>query len=134
MMRPGARVVLVTLLFSAAALGLLASIVVPIVYLLSLDDKELSRWSNIGEAIQSIGVVFSGAAFIVITVTLIFQRVDLNYQREELGITREGQWCSSEIALRQLHNEDHYCNLILISRRWLIETRTAGSPQLTSQN
>ncbi|MGH4014723.1 MAG: DUF6082 family protein [Pseudonocardiaceae bacterium] len=145
------RAVFVGFVIFAAVVGVAASIAVPIIFLLGLDDSELSRWSSIGQAMQPIGVLFSGAAFIAIAVTLIFHRVDLNNQREELRITREEQQRSSEIALRQLHNDlikmaihdaelrevwpqlspgvdetkkDHYCNLILNLQKMAYETQT----------
>src|SRR5437868_12433737 len=51
------------------------------------------------------GILFSGAAFIAIALTLIYQRRELHGQREELHITREELSRTSEIALRQLHND-----------------------------
>lgn len=151
------RAVLVGSLLFAAVVSVLASMAVPIIFLLGLDDEELSRWSNIGQAMQPIGVLFSGVAFIAIAITLVFQRVDLNNQREELRITREEQQRSSEIALRQLHNDivkmaiqdaelrsvwpqlspgvaetkkDHYCNLILNLQKVAHETGTIGIDEL----
>lgn len=61
-------------------------------------------YQRFGQAMQPVGVLFSGVAFIVIAITL-FQRADLGNQREELRITRDEQQRSSEIALRQLHND-----------------------------
>ncbi|MGH3795851.1 MAG: DUF6082 family protein [Pseudonocardiaceae bacterium] len=151
------RLVLLGILLFVAIVGVLASIVVPIVFLLGLDDEELSRWSNIGQAMQPIGVLFSGVAFMAIAITLFFQRADLNNQREGLRITREEQQRSSEIALRQLHNDiikmaiqdadllsvwpqfspgvvetkkDHYCNLILNLQKVAHETGTIGIDEL----
>jgi hypothetical protein len=117
-----------------------ASVVVPVALLLHVDDRTLSRWSQVGQALEPVGVLFSGIAFIGIALTLFLQGRELQNQREELTISREEQQRSSEIAMRQLHTDlikmaitdrelrevwppiapgvaetkkDHYCNLIL---------------------
>jgi hypothetical protein len=82
-----------------------ASLAVPTLLLLHTDDRTLNRWSQIGQALSPVGVFFSGIAFIGITLTLFLQRSELHNQREELGIAREEQQRSSEIALRQLHTD-----------------------------
>jgi Family of unknown function (DUF6082) len=59
----------------------------------------------VGQALEPVGVFFSGVAFIGIALTLFLQGRELQNQREELTITREEQQRSSEIALRQLHTD-----------------------------
>jgi hypothetical protein len=134
-----------------------ASVVVPVVLLLGADDKTLSRWSQIGQALEPVGVFFSGVAFIGIALTLFLQGRELQNQREELTITREEQQRSSEIALRQLHTDiikmaiddrelrevwppiapgvaetkkDHYCNLILNLQKVAYEAHTIEPSEL----
>jgi hypothetical protein len=133
------------------------SVVVPIALLLHADDRTLSRWSQIGQALDPVGVFFSGVAFIGIAVTLFLQGRELQNQREELTITREEQQRSSEIALRQLHTDlikmaihdrelrevwpsvapgsaeskkDHYCNLILNLQKVAYEAKTIELAEL----
>ena len=132
-------------------------VVVPIVLLLRLDEKELSRWSDVGQALSPVGVLFSGVAFLAIAVTLFLQGRELQNQREELTITREEQQRSGEIAIRQLHTDlikmaiddrelrevwppigfgvaetkkDHYCNLILNLQKVAYEARTIELDEL----
>jgi hypothetical protein len=134
-----------------------ASVVVPVVLLLRADDKTLSRWSQIGQALEPVGVFFSGVAFIGIALTLFLQGRELQNQREELTITREEQQRSSEIVLRQLHTDiikmaiadrelrevwppiapgvaeskkDHYCNLILNLQKVAYEAHTIELSEL----
>ncbi len=144
----------------ALAVGLslvAAGVVVPIVLLLRVDDRTLSRWSQIGQALEPVGVFFSGVAFVGIAVTLFLQGRELQNQREELTITREEQQRSSEIALRQLHTDlikmaitdpelrevwppiapgvaetkkDHYCNLILNLQKVAYEAHTIELAEL----
>ncbi|MEV6349842.1 DUF6082 family protein [Actinoplanes sp. NPDC051851] len=131
--------------------------IVPIILLLNLDDRTLSRWSQVGQALQPVGVFFSGVAFIGIAVTLFLQGRDLQNQREELAMTREEQQRSGEIALRQLHTDlvkmaitdpelrevwppmapgvaetkkDHYCNLILNLQKVAYEAHTIELAEL----
>jgi Family of unknown function (DUF6082) len=137
--------------------GVIASLAVPTILLLHTNDRTLNRWSQIGQAVTPVGVFFSGIAFIGITWTLFLQRGELQNQREELGITREEQQRSSEIALRQLHTDlvkmaiddpelrevwpqlapgveetkkDHYCNLILNLQKVAYETATIELDEL----
>jgi predicted outer membrane lipoprotein len=134
-----------------------ASVVVPALWLLHTDDRTLSRWSQIGQALEPIGVFFSGVAFIGIALTLFLQGRELQNQREELAITREEQQRSGEIAIRQLHTDlikmaitdrelrevwppiapgtaetkkDHYCNLILNLQKVAYEARTIELAEL----
>ncbi|WP_378015322.1 DUF6082 family protein [Actinoplanes siamensis] len=129
----------------------------PIILLLNLDDRTLNRWSQVGQALQPVGVFFSGVAFIGIAVTLFLQSRDLQNQREELAMTREEQQRSGEIALRQLHTDlvkmaitdpelrevwppmapgvaetkkDHYCNLILNLQKVAYEAHTIELAEL----
>jgi uncharacterized protein DUF6082 len=145
---------------TALAVGLAlvtASVVAPILILLRLDDMTLNRWSQIGQALEPVGVFFSGVAFIGIALTLFLQTRDLQNQREELAITREEQQRNSEVALRQLHTDlikmaisdrelrevwppiapgvaetkkDHYCNLILNLQKVAYEAHTIELAEL----
>jgi hypothetical protein len=135
----------------------MASVAVPAVLLLRADDKALSRWSQIGQALEPVGVFFSGVAFIGIALTLFLQGRELQNQREELTITREEQQRSGEIAIRQLHTDlvkmaivdrelrevwppiapgiaetkkDHYCNLILNLQKVAYEAHTIELAEL----
>ena len=134
-----------------------ATIVVPIILLAHADDKTIGRWSNIGQALTPVGVLFSGLAFVGIALTLAYQRRELHNQGEEIDITREEQQRGSEVALRQLHNDlikmaifdeelrdvwpqispgvdenrkDHYCNLILNLQKVAYETKTIELAEL----
>jgi hypothetical protein len=141
----------------AGAVFVAASLVVPVVLLLHVDGRTLSRWSEIGQALSPIGVFFSGIAFIGIAVTLFMQRRELQNQREELGMTIQEQARSSEVTLRQLHTDiikmaiedpellavwpeispgvaetrkDHYCNLILNLQKVAFEAGTIELAEL----
>jgi hypothetical protein len=134
-----------------------ASVAVPVVLLLRVNDAALNRWSQIGQALEPVGVFFSGVAFIGIALTLFLQGRELQNQREELTITREEQQRNSEIALRQLHTDlikmaisdrelrevwppiapgvtetkkDHYCNLILNLQKVAYEAHTIELAEL----
>jgi hypothetical protein len=134
-----------------------ASVIVPIILLLHHDDRTLSRWSQVGQALEPVGVFFSGVAFVGIAVTLFIQGRDLQNQREELAMAREEQQRSGEIALRQLHTDlvkmaitdpelrevwppiapgvaetkkDHYCNLILNLQKVAYEAHTIELAEL----
>jgi hypothetical protein len=50
-----------------------AGVAVPVVLLLHVNDETLSRWSQIGQALEPVGVFFSGVAFIGIALTLFLQ-------------------------------------------------------------
>jgi hypothetical protein len=135
----------------------IATIAVPTILLLRADDRTLSRWSDIGQALSAIGIFFSGLAFIGIALTLALQRRELQNQREELGVTREEQQRGNEVALRQLHTDliklalsdaellevwppiepgvaesrkDHYCNLILNLQKVAYEAGTIELEEL----
>lgn len=144
----------------AVAAGLVlvfACVLIPMLLLLRLDEEELARWSDIGQALSAIGIVFSGVAFIGIAAALLMQGRELRNQREELTIAREEQQRSSELAMRELHTElikmaiddpelrsvwpapapghettrkDHYCNLILNLQKVAYETHTIDLPEL----
>ncbi|MDN3351878.1 DUF6082 family protein [Actinomadura sp. DC4] len=134
-----------------------AGVAVPVVLLLRVDDAALSRWSQVGQALEPVGVFFSGVAFIGIALTLFLQSRELQNQREELTITREEQQRNSEVALRQLHTDlikmaisdrelrevwppiapgiaetkkDHYCNLILNLQKVAYEAHTIELAEL----
>lgn len=138
----------------AIAVGLVAVVLMvcgPLIFLLGLDDAELDRWADIGQAVSPVGIFFSGIAFLGIAGALLMQGRELGNQREELAIARQEQARSSELAMRQLHNDlikmaiedselrsvwpapapghqstrkDHYCNLILNLQKVAYETRT----------
>ncbi len=134
-----------------------ASLVLPVVLLLRVDDRTLDRWSKIGEAVSAVGVFFSGAAFIGIALTFFLQRRDLQNQRSQLNVALEDQRRSSEVSLRQIHTDivkmaiddgellgvwpemgpgiketrkDHYCNLVLNLQKVAYETRTIELEEL----
>ncbi|MFB9839544.1 DUF6082 family protein [Actinoallomurus acaciae] len=136
-----------------------AGVLVPVLMLLRLDDMTLNRWSQVGQALEPVGVFFSGVAFVGIALTLFLQARDLQNQREELTVTREEQQRNSEIALRQLHidlikmaiddrelrevwppiapgvaetKKDHYCNLILNLQKVAYEAHTIELAELRS--
>lgn len=145
---------------AALAVGLAlvtVSVTLPVVLLSRVDDQALNRWSQIGQALEPVGVFFSGVAFIGIALTLFLQGRELQNQREELSITREELQRSSEIALRQLHTDlitmaindhelrevwppiapgvaetkkDHYCNLILNLQKVAYEAHTIELAEL----
>jgi len=94
------QAVLISISLLAGTTFVAASLVVPAVLLLHVNDETLSRWSAIGQALSPIGVFFSGTAFIGIAVTLFIQRRELQNQRDELGMTRQEQARSSEVTLR----------------------------------
>jgi hypothetical protein len=132
-------------------------VVVPAVLLRGLDDHELNRWSQLGQALEPVGIFFSGVAFFGIALTLFLQGRDLQNQREELAVAREEQRRGSEIAVRQQHTDliqmaiadrelrevwpplapgvaetkkDHYCNLILNLQKVAYETRVIERDEL----
>jgi hypothetical protein len=145
---------------TALLLGLVlvaSGLIVPTLLLLRVDDRTLNRWSQIGQAVSPVGVFFSGIAFIGITLTLFFQRRELQTQREELAVAMDEQRRVSEVALRQLHTDlikmaiadpelrevwppiapgvaetkkDHYCNLILNLQKVAYETHTIELAEL----
>ncbi|MEV7808597.1 DUF6082 family protein [Microbispora sp. NPDC088329] len=145
----------IVLLLSVAVVAV--SILLPVLLLVRLDDEELDRWSQIGQALTPIGIFFSGIAFVVIALTFVLQGRELRNQREELSIAREEQVRSSEIALRELHTalirmaiddpelrqvwpemvpgvpgtkKDLYCNLILNLQKVAYETHTIELAEL----
>lgn len=155
--RRGSRSAVIGLALAVGFTLVSASVAVPVVLLSHVDDATLDRWSQIGQALEPVGVFFSGVAFIGIALTLFFQARDLQHQREELAITREEQQRNSEVALRQLHTDlikmaisdrelrevwppiapgiaetkkDHYCNLILNLQKVAYETHTIELAEL----
>lgn len=137
------------LIASLAALAVITGCVTgPIILLAHADDRELNRWSAIGQALTPVGIFFSGVAFIGIALTLLLQARDLRNQNDVLDIAREDQRRATLIALRGLHTEimklsiddpelrsvwpgispdpkderkDEYCNLILNLQRMFYE-------------
>jgi hypothetical protein len=149
------QAVLISVSLAAGTGVVAASVVVPVLLLVHADDRSLTRWSEIGIAVSPVGVFFSGAAFIGITVTLFMQRRELQNQREELGVTQDEQVRSSEVTLRQLHTDvirmaiedpelrqvwpgatgmkrDLYCNLILNLQKVAYEMHTIEAAELRS--
>lgn len=151
------RRLLISIYFLLGIAVITASLAVPTILLLHLNNNSLARWSEIGQALSPIGVFFSGIAFIGIAVTLLLQRRELQNQRDELAIARDEQVRSSEVVLRQLHTDiikmaiedrellgvwpdvspgvvetkkDHYCNLVLNLQKVAYETHTVELPEL----
>lgn len=141
----------------AGVLLVVLLLVVPVVLLSHLDDKDLDRWAQIGQAVSPIGVFFSGSAFIGIAAALLLQGRELGNQGEELRIARQEQQLNSELGLRQLHTDlikmaldddellavwpplapgvsetrkDHYCNLILNLQKVAFEAKTVELTEL----
>ena len=76
-MEPGAlRRALLIIGVLAGTLFVVVTVAVPVILLLNTDDRTLSRWSNVGQALSPIGVLFSGLAFIGIAVTLALLQPD----------------------------------------------------------
>jgi hypothetical protein len=150
-----ALLVSISLLVGTVAIA--ASLAVPIILLLRLNDKQLNRWSEIGQALSPVGIFFSGIGFIAVAATLLTQRRELRNQRDELSIAREEQARASEVVMRQLHTDlikmaiedpelltvwpditpgiteskkDHYCNLILNLQKVAYETHTIELAEL----
>lgn len=151
------RILLTSTALLAGLILVAGSLIVPTLLLLHVDDKTLSRWSQIGQAISPVGVFFSGVAFIGIALTLFLQRRELQNQRAELAIAMDEQQRTSEVALRQLHTDlikmaiedpelrdvwpplapgvgetkkDHYCNLILNLQKVAYEAHTIELAEL----
>jgi Family of unknown function (DUF6082) len=151
------RTTLIATVSVAGALLVIATTVVPIILLLTVDRDTLNRWSLIGQAIAPVSVLYSGLALFAIVFTLIMQRRDLDNQGEELAVALEEQRRSSEIALRALHvdliklalddrelaevwpplgpgvpetRKDHYCNLILNLQKVAHEASTIDESEL----
>lgn len=143
----------------AGAIFVAASVAVPIILLLRLDDRQLSHWSEVGQALSPIGIFFSGIAFVAIAYTLLTQHRELQNQHDELSVALEEQSRASEVAMRRLHTDlikmaindpelrtvwpditpgsmsskkDHYCNLILNLQKLAYEARTIELTELRS--
>jgi hypothetical protein len=150
---------------AAIAVGLvsvclfLGTVLVPVVLLYRTDDATLTRWSLVGQAVEPIGILYSGAALFAVIVALALQRRQLRTQARELSIALREQERNSELALRQLHTDlikmaiddpelagvwppmapgiqsgrtDHYCNLILNLQKVAFESGTIQKPELAS--
>lgn len=155
--RPGPRPVVIAIALLIGLALVIAGVAVPVVLLLHVSDATLSRWSQIGQALEPVGVFFSGVAFVGIALTLFLQARDIQQQREERAITREEQQRNSEVALRQLHTDlikmaisdrelrevwppiapgivetkkDHYCNLVLNLQKVAYEAHTIEQAEL----
>lgn len=151
------RALPMSLAIIAGLLVVVLCTLVPVLLLLQLNEDELARWADIGQAISPVAVFFSGAAFLGITAALLMQGRELRNQREELSIAQEEQTRSSELAMRELHTDlikmaiedselrsvwpapapgeettrkDHYCNLILNLQKVAYETHTIELPEL----
>jgi hypothetical protein len=137
--------------------AVVASLLVPVLLLLRLNDAQLDRWSEIGQALSPVGIFFSGIAFIGVAVALLIQQRELQNQHDEISIAREEQARASEVVMRQLHTDlikmaiedselltvwpdmapgiagskkDQYCNLILNLQKVAYETHTIGPAEL----
>lgn len=151
------RALLITASLLVGMLLVIASVAVPIVLLLRLNDAQLGRWSEIGQALSPIGIFFSGVGFVAVAVTLLIQHRELQNQHDELSIAVEEQARASEVAMRRLHTDlikmaiddsdlltvwpditpgylgskkDHYCNLILNLQKLAYEAHTAELAEL----
>lgn len=151
------RVILISASVLAGAISIAASVAVPIILLLRLDDRQLNRWSEIGQALSPVGIFFSGIGFLAVAFTLLTQRRELQNQHDELSIALEEQSRASEVAMRRLHTDlikmaiddpelltvwpdiapgnmsskkDHYCNLILNLQKLAYEARTIELAEL----
>jgi Family of unknown function (DUF6082) len=82
-----------------------ASLVVPLLLLLRLNEAQLDRWSEIGQALSPVGIFFSGIAFIGVAVALLIQQRELQNQHDEISIARDEQARASEVTMRQLHTD-----------------------------
>jgi hypothetical protein len=71
--------------------GIAASLAVPLLLLLRLNDRQLNRWSEIGQALSPVGIFFSGIAFIGVAAALLIQQRELKNQHDEISIAREEQ-------------------------------------------
>jgi hypothetical protein len=138
---------------------LVGVVVVPIVLLYRADQSTLERWSLIGQAVEPVGIFYSGAALFAVLIALALQRRQLRTQAIELSAALREQERSSEISLRQLHNDlikmaiddpeladvwppmapgvpegrqDHYCNLILNLQKVAYEAGTIERAELES--
>jgi hypothetical protein len=137
--------------------AVIASLVVPVLLLLRLNDAQLERWSEIGQALSPVGIFFSGIAFIGVAVALLIQQRELRNQHVEISIARDEQARASEVVMRQLHTDlikmaiedselltvwpdmapgiagskkDQYCNLILNLQKVAYETHTIELAEL----
>jgi len=151
------RVLLASTSLAVGITGIAASLAVPLLLLLRLNDRQLNRWSEIGQALSPIGIFFSGTAFIGVAVALLIQQRELRNQHDEISIAREEQARSSEVVMRQLHTDlikmaiedpelqsvwpdiapgvagskkDLYCNLILNLQKVAYETHTIELAEL----
>jgi hypothetical protein len=151
------QILFMSVCLAAGMTAIAASLVVPILLLLRLSDKQLNRWSEIGQALSPIGIFFSGVAFIGVAVALIIQQRELKNQHDEISIAREEQARASEVVIRQLHTDlikmaiedpellaiwpamapgiagskkDQYCNLILNLQKVAYETHAVELAEL----
>ena len=123
-----------------------------------VDDRTLSRWSQIGQALEPVGVFFSGVAFIGIAVTLFppgtrtpeptggaghHEARTAAKQRDRLATTPHRSHQDGNHRPRELREvwppiapgvaetkKDHYCNLILDLQKVAYEARTIELAEL----
>lgn len=151
------RAILITASLLTGTLLVAASVAVPIILLIRLDNTQLGRWSEIGQALSPVGIFFSGIGFVAVAVTLLTQHRELQNQHDELSIAVEEQARASEVAMRRLHTDlikmaiddpdlltvwpditpgnlgskkDHYCNLILNLQKLAYEAHTVELAEL----
>ncbi len=96
----------------ATALILVFGIALNALMAYALPDRAWQRWSNIGQAFESVAAVFAafGLAALVITFVMQFkelqlQRQELALQRHEMSQTQAELHRSAEADLRRLHVE-----------------------------
>lgn len=70
-----------------------------------LNDEQLNRWSETGQALSPVGIFFSGIAFIGVAIALLIQQRELQNQHAEISIARDEQARASEVVMRQLHTD-----------------------------
>lgn len=151
------RAILIAASLIMGTLLVAASVTIPIILLIRLNSTQLSRWSEIGQALSPVGIFFSGIGFVAVAVTLLTQHRELQNQHDELSIAVEEQARASEVAMRRLHTDlikmaiedpdllsvwpditpgdlgskkDHYCNLILNLQKLAYEAHTVELAEL----
>lgn len=78
----------------------------------TLPDREWQRWSNIGQAFESVAAVFAAFGLAALVITFVMQFKELQLQRQELALQRHEMrqtqaelHRSAEADLRRLHVE-----------------------------
>lgn len=91
---------------------LVFGIVVDVVMANALPDHEWQRWSNVGQAFESVAAVFAAFGLAALVITFVMQFKELQLQRQELALQRHEMrqtqaelHRSAEADLRRLHVE-----------------------------